>query len=407
MERIILHSDLNNFYASVECLHHPELAGLPVAVCGDESLRHGIVLAKNHIAKKFGVITAEPIWQAKQKCPRLVTVKPNFPLYLKYSNMAREIYLRYTNIVEPFGIDECWLDVTKSTKLFGSGVDIANRIRQTIKSELGITVSIGVSFNKIFAKLGSDLKKPDAVTVITKEDFRQIVWPLPIKSLLYVGKTTSKKLNNIGVYTIGDLANLAPTFIQKALGKCGETLWLYANGLDQTPVSPNDFETIAKGISNSITTQNDLTNNEYVQTIFYMLAESIAHRLRKQNLKGATVQIFIRDNQFNSIERQAKLTTSSYISNEIAKKAMEIFLDNWKWKKPIRALGIRVTDLATADGCTQLSMLDDSKKRLKLESLESSIDLIREKFGHYSVQRASLLKKQKPSSLNHSNPQKK
>lgn len=397
MERIILHSDLNNFYASVECLLHPEIADKPVAVCGERDLRHGIVLAKNQIAKKFGIVTAEPIWQAKRKCPDLITVKPNFPVYFEFSQKAREIYARYTNIVEPFGIDECWLDVSQCIKLFGEGENIANEIRQTIKCKLGITVSIGVSFNKIFAKLGSDLKKPDAVTVINKQNFKQVVWPLSVKNLLYVGNATAKKLNNIGVYTIGDLATLSPAFVCKLLGKCGEMLWLYANGLDETPVTPIEFENQVKGIGNSITTAQDLVNNQDVKLTFYMLAESVAQRLRKHNMKGRTVQIYIRDNKLHSIERQAKLQNSSCISSEIAIKAMEIFVANWKWERPIRSLGIRITDLVSADTFTQLTLFDDCHKRLKKESLESSIDLIREKFGQYSVQRASLLKPKKHS----------
>lgn len=392
MERIILHCDLNNFYASVECLYNPSIRNLPVAVCGSQDLRHGIVLAKNYIAKKYQIITGEAIWQAKQKCPNLVVIKPNYSLYLKFSKEAREIYSRYTNLIEAFGIDECWIDVSESTKLYGTGEEIAKEIKESIKDELGITASIGVSFNKIFAKLGSDLNKPDAVTVISKENYKNLVWRLPIGELLYVGRSTKRKLNNIGIMTIGDLATVSPVFLRKQLGKWGETLWLFANGMDESDVTIVDFQSIIKGIGNSMTTARDLVNDDDVKLTFYVLAESVAERLRKHNFMGKTVQIYIRDNELSSIERQAKLSNPSYISGELATRAMDIFKRNWDWHKPIRSLGIRTTDLVTADTYTQLSLLEDQNRRIKLETLEESIDDLRKRFGHYSIQRALFLK---------------
>ena len=392
MERVILHCDLNNFYASVECLYNPDIRDLPVAVCGSQDLRHGIVLAKNYVAKKFGIITGEAIWQARQKCPNLFVINPHYSLYLRFSREAREIYSQYTNLIESFGIDECWIDVTESTRLYGSGENIANEIKEKIKNELGVTVSIGVSFNKIFAKLGSDLKKPDAVTIISRDNFRRVIWPLPVGELLYVGRSTRNKLNKIGLMTIGDLANVSPSVLRNLLGKWGETLWIFANGMDESPVTMTDYQSTIKGIGNSMTTARDLVNNEDVILTFYVLSESVAERLRKHNLKGKTIQIYIRDNELSSIERQAKLQDCSCISEEIAKKSMQIFSANWNWHKPIRSLGVRATDLVTADTYTQLSFLDDYTKRLRLESLEVSIDEIRERFGHYSIQRALMLK---------------
>lgn len=392
MERTILHCDLNNFYASVECLYNPSIRDCPVAVCGSQDLRHGIVLAKNYIAKKYKITTGEAIWQAKQKCPNLVVVNPNYSLYLRFSKEARDIYSRYTNHIEAFGIDECWIDVSESTKLYGSGEKIANEIKETIKDELGVTASIGVSFNKIFAKLGSDLKKPDAVTVISKENYRELVWKLPVGELLYVGRSTKKKLNNIGIMTIGDLAAVSPTFLRSLLGKWGDTLWAFSNGMDESEVTVVDFQNTIKGIGNSMTTARDLVNNDDVKLTFYVLAESVAERLRKHNFMGKTVQVYIRDNELGSVERQAKLQNPSCISGEIATKAFDIFKKNWSWHKPIRSLGIRTTDLVTADTYTQLCLFEDQNRRFKQEALEQSIDELRKRFGHYAIQRALFLK---------------
>ncbi len=398
MDRVILHSDLNSFYASVECLYNPLIRDKPVAVGGSVEHRHGIILTKNIIAKGFGVKTGEAIWQARQKCPELVVVPPNYSLYLRFSKEAREIYKSYTDLIESFGIDEAWLDVTESVKLFGTGEKIADEIRQRIREELGITASVGVSYNKIFAKLGSDLKKPDATTVITRDNFRSIVWSLPAKELLYVGRSTYRKLINVGILTIGDLANAPLSLLKGLLGKWGEYLWMFANGYDDAPVVKLDHTGVIKGIGNSMTTPRDLENDEDVKIMFYVLGESVAERLRRQNFKGKTVQIFIRDNELKSIERQAKLKANTYVSSEIAGKALQIFKANWKWERPIRSIGVRVTNLVTADSYTQLSLFDDENKRLKQEQLEYSIDDIRRRFGHYSVQRAVLLTDEKLNS---------
>lgn len=391
MERIILHCDLNNFYASVECLYNPAIREKPVAVCGSQSTRHGIVLAKNQIAKKLGVRSAEAVWEARSKCPDLVVVPPNYALYLKFSAMAIKIYRRYTSLVEPFGIDECWLDVTASTGLFGSGTQIAEEIRRTIKDELGITASIGVSFNKIFAKLGSDMQKPDIVTEVDAHNFKHSVWNLPVSDLMYVGRSTKNKLNKVGILTIGDLASSPRKLLHELLGQWGETLWAFANGFDTTPVMPTYSEPVIKGVGNSLTTPRDLTCNEDVHILIYVLADSVGERLRKHHLKGRTVQICIRDQKLGCMERQAKLGTYTDISSEIAQKAYEIFLHSWDWSRSIRSLGVRVTDLVTAESYIQLSLLSDDR-RTKRQLLDSSVDSIRKRFGHYSVQRALLLR---------------
>ena len=391
MSRTILHCDLNNFYASVECLYNPDIRHKPVAVCGSQSTRHGIVLAKNYLAKKYGVKAADTVQEARNKCPGLVVVPPSYSLYLKFSMSARKIYEYYTNQVEAFGIDENWLDVTESTRLFGSGTKIAHEIRERVKAELGVTVSVGVSYNKIFAKLGSDIRKPDAVTVISEENYRDMVFPLPVDDLMYIGRATGRKLHDIGITTIGDLAEAPRDFLIRHFGKWGEVLWLFANGYDETPVTRTDHKLAVKGVGNSLTTPRDLVCGEDVKILIYVLADSVGERLRRHNLKGRTVQIAIRDSGLTFIERQVKLKAHTFTASEIAEKAYEIFTSSWDWSKNIRLVGVRVTDLITADTHVQLSLFSE-ERRIKRELLERSIDRIRSRFGHYSVQRALLLK---------------
>ncbi len=388
MSRTILHADLNNFYASVECLYRPELRDKPVAVCGDAEARHGIVLAKNQIAKLAGIKTGDVIWEAKLKCANLVTVSADFHKYLRFSRLARQIYADYTDQVEAFGIDECWLDVSGSTKLFGSGPVIADTIRQRIKEELGVTVSVGVSYNKIFAKLGSDMKKPDATTVITEDNYRDKVWPLPVGELLYVGRSTRQKLNNRAIFTIGDLAKRNADNLRLLLGVWGETLWSFANGFEAAPVRQTGEESLIKSVGNSTTTVRDLINDTDAKLIIYVLAESIAARLRNHGLKCRTVAISVRNKELHTFERQSKLPAPTFISSDIAETAMELFQANYDWSKPVRSLGVRGADLVTAAGNIQLDLFDC---RQDMEPLERTIDNIRKRFGHYSVQRCAML----------------
>ncbi len=398
MNKIILHSDLNNFYASVECLFNPDIQGKPVVVGGDEESRHGVVLAKNEIAKKYGIKSAESIWQAKQKCNNLIVVPPHFERYSKYSKMTKEIYYEYTNQVESFGLDECWLDVTGSTQLFGDGKEIADKIRQRIKAELGLTVSIGVSFNKVFAKLGSDLKKPDATSVITKENFKDIVWKLPVNELLYVGKATYTKLKQIGICTIGDLASANPVFLKNILGKSGYSLWRFANGMDDAPVADMGDKTCVKSVSNSTTTPKDLVALEEVKIVFYKLAESVASRLREQGLKCTTVQIGVKDNSFVSYERQKKLEVPTFDSNEIFKAAMTLFVQHHKSAVPVRSLGVRACNLIGRE-YMQLSIFEYEAKVEKHEKVEKMIDEIRTRFGSSALQRGVMLVDQQLTNL--------
>lgn len=389
MSRTILHVDLNNYYASVECLYRPEIRNKPVIVCGDVEARHGIVLAKNQIAKKAGVKTGDAIWIAKQKCSGLIQVPADFRKYLRFSRLARAIYSDYTDQIEAFGIDECWLDVTASTHLFGSGKDIADTIRQRFRSELGLTASVGVSWNKIFAKLGSDMKKPDATTVIALDDYQNKVWPLPVGELLYVGRSTRKKLENRAIFTIGDLARADIKTLRLMLGVWGETLWTFANGYDSAPVRMNGEESVIKSIGNSTTTFRDLVNETDVKLIIYVLAESIAARLRNHGLKCRTVAINIRNKELYAYDRQGKLSAPTFISSNIAEKAIDLFEKNYRWDKPIRSIGVRGNDLVTADGNMQIDLFDGDHK--DAETLECTIDELRNRFGHYSVQRCAML----------------
>jgi len=400
LPRTILHADLNNFYASVECLHQPDLRHRPVAVCGDPSLRHGIVLAKNYLAKGCGIKTGEAIWQARQKCPALVVVPPNYPLYLRFSRMARQIYADYTDQIEPFGIDEAWLDVTGSIGLHGSGQVIADRIRDRIRFEMGVTASIGVSDNKIFAKLGSDMRKPDATTVITPDNFRDKVWPLAAADLLYVGSATQRKLMQQRILTIGDIARAQPDFLRFLLGKWGEVLWIFANGGDTSPVAACGEEALIKSIGNSTTTPRDLETDGEVRLVLYLLAESVAARMREHGFRCRTVQIHVRDCGLAAFERQGPLPSPSCLAAEIAAKGMALFQASYSWAKPIRSIGIRATDFMAEDGPLQVTLFSDEAQRQRQEVLEQTVDGLRRRFGHFSVQRGLMLTDRRLTALN-------
>ena len=400
MERVILHSDLNNFYASVECLYHPQLRDKPVVVGGDEEARHGIVLAKNQIAKAYGIKTGDVLWEARRKCPGLVSVPANFELYLKFSKKVREIYADYTDLIEPFGIDENWLDVTGSLGLYGSGENIADAIRKRVYEELGVTVSVGVSFNKIFAKLGSDMKKPNATTIITKENYPSAIWQLPASDLLYVGRSTEKKLSAMCVHTIGDLARCDVNLLHKRLGVWGIMLHRFANGEDHSPVAKREAESCIKSVGNSTTAPRDLTTPEDVKAVFYMLAESVAARLRGYGLKCTGVQIYIRDKDLISCERQAKLAFPSCLTSEIAEKAMEIFTSKYHMSKALRSIGVRGIYLVPENEACQLDMFSDQQWREKLEKAERAVDEIRDRFGYFAIQKGILLKDRKLTGIN-------
>lgn len=389
MERTVLHIDCNKFYASVECLYHPEYRDKPLAVGGSEEKRHGIILTKNEIAAKYNLYAGEPIWQARRKCPELIVVEPDFPLYMRFSGLVRKILEDYSYYIEPFGLDESWIDVTGDSK---SGTEIAGEIRARVKEELGITVSIGVSFNKVFAKLGSDYKKPDAVTVISKENFKNIVFPLKCGALLLVGKATEKKLNYYGIYTIGDLANAPSDLLLKVLGKNGIMLKAFANGQDTSPVRRKDEKNIIKSVGNSVTSARDLSNFDDVKTVITVLSESVSRRMREHGLKGKTVCISVRDKNLKSFTRQCRMSAYSNISREIAQTACTLFKNNYYWSVPVRSVGVSVCDFDFEKEPVQFDFDKSVEHREKMQKLESAVDALKNRFGSTCIQPAALLK---------------
>ena len=383
VDRIILHCDLNCFYASVELLSHPDLRDVPMAVCGDPQSRHGIILAKNEPAKKFGVQTAETIWQAKKKCPDLVLLPPHHDLYREYSRKVNAIYDEYTDLVEPFGIDESWLDVTNTLHLFGGDARLlANALRERMKRELGLTLSVGVSFNKVFAKLGSDYKKPDATTIISRESWKEIVWPLPVGDLLYVGGAARKLLKQYGITTIGQLAACKPEMLETLMGKMGLQLYDYANGLDHDPVrSRYDAEPV-KSVGNGTTFPQNLTTREQVHAGIAVLADSVASRLRHAGLYAGGVQVTLRDPQFHDRSRQRQLTAPTHLIRDLTDAAMELVYELWKPPSPIRALTVTAIHLVQeGEAYEQVDLFSSGPGKEKQEKLESAMDRIRKKFG--------------------------
>lgn len=366
-----------------------------MAVGGDPENRHGIILTKNEIASKYGLTVGEPLWKARQKCPDLVVVPPNYPLYLRFSALARKIYEDYSEFIEPFGLDECWIDVTGSEK---SGEEIAHEIRKRVKSQLGITVSVGVSFNKVFAKLGSDYKKPDAVTVIDESNYKDIAWSLPCGDLLMVGRSAQKKLNAYGINTIGDLADTDVAVLKSLFGKNGEMLHSFANGTECSPVRHKDEISEVKSVGNSTTAPRDLVNEEDVKTIFRVLCESVSTRLREKGLKGRVVTIYVRDKELSSISRQMKIPANTDISTEIFYYAMKLFRTNYFWNKPIRSLGVSVSDFDVT--YEQFDFEKTVENREKQERLETAVDSLRRRFGNYCIGRACQLKDTELSKFN-------
>jgi len=395
VENGILHVDMNNFYASVETLYAPQYRDVPMAVAGDKESRHGIILAKNMLAKAKGVQTAEPIWQAMRKCPGLQLVPPHHERYAYFSQLAKKIYQDYTDRVEAFSLDECWLDVYGSGLLFGDGRRIAEIIRQRVKAELGLTVSIGVSFNKIFAKLGSDYKKPDAVTEFGRREMEEIIWNMPCSDLLLVGPSTEKTLRRYGLHTIGDIARMEPGVMRSLLGRMGETLWVYANGLDDSPVQRVDAQEEPKSIGNSTTLPRDLTTDQEVRETLYSLAETVAARLRRHRMRAQEVQITVRSSDFQEIQRQKRLPGAARDSATLYQAAWELYKkENKSWA--VRLLGLRAGRLIREDE-EQVSFFEDGDSRKRRERLEDAVDRVRERYGSESLRRAFLVKGEEPS----------
>lgn len=389
-ERAILHSDLNSFYASVEMMLDPTLRGRPIAVCGSTENRHGIVLAKSDLAKKAGVKTGMVNWEARQLCKDLIMVPPQYDQYLKYSKLTRAIYDRYTDQVEPFGMDECWLDVTGS-QICGTPREIAEQIRKCVREELGLTVSIGVSYNKIFAKLGSDMKKPDAVTEISQNSFKETVWPLHCSEMFYCGSSTTKKLAKYGIHTIGDVANSDPKFLKALLGVNGLALWTYANGTDQSRVMHRDFITPVKSIGHGITCTADLENEDEVFRVMLELSQDVGHRLRVHEFSAQEVQVYVRANDLYTSQFQCRLPVRTQLPSEIAAAGFRVFKERYSWSNKVRAVCIRAIDLVPKTNPEQLTMFDDAVRRKKRERVEDAVESIRTRFGKRAITYAVLL----------------
>ena len=393
MDRTVLHCDCNGYFASVECIQRPELWHVPMAVCGDPESRHGIILAKNELAKKYGIVTAETVWAAKRKCPELVLVVPRHHLYHEYSQRVNAIYGQYTDQVEPFGVDESWLDVTNSQRLFGDGKKIADTLRERIRSELGLTISVGVSFNKVFAKLGSDYKKPDATTVITRENFQELLYPLPVSALLFVGKTTAAHLEKFYIRTIGDLAKCPLKRLESILGKSGSVLWEYANGLDDSPVGYQDAEgEAAKSVGNGMTFRRNLVGMEDIRPGLIMLVDSVAARLRANGQKCQTLAVQIKDPALKVISRQKVLPYATNITRELYTAALEIMADSWNMKAPIRMITVTASHLTDKESNRQLDFFSQSgDEYIRQQRLDAAVDRIRRRFGEDALGYASLM----------------
>ena len=390
-QTVILHSDLNCFYAAVEMMLNPKLKGKAVAVCGSTEDRHGIVLAKSYEAKARGVKTAIATWEAKQACPGLICVPPQYDQYLKYSRLVRQIYLRYANDIEPFGMDESWVAVTGCGSVRKDGLEVAREISHAIKEELGLTVSIGVSFSKIFAKLGSDMRKPDGITVLDEENWKEKVWPLPVSELLYCGHQTTKKLRERNVHTIGELAHIEPAFLRSWFGARGNMLWAFANGHDNARVSPIDYIEPVKSVGHGTTCVVDLDNPYEVWRVLYELAQDVGQRLRENELTARGIQLTIKDKDFGWRQHQMTMKVSTQNSLDIAQAAFTLFRARYDWNKPVRALTVCGINLVSENQPVQLDLFNNSARQEKWRRLDAAVDEIRRRFGYRAIHAASLM----------------
>lgn len=381
MERTILHVDMNNCFASVELIDHPEWRGKPLAVCGSQEDRHGIVLAKSNEAKKLGVKTGEAIWQARLKCPQLLVVPPHYEKYLHYSRRARAMYSEYTPQVEPFGLDECWLDVSGCDKLSGTAEELADTLRERMKKELNLTISVGVSFNKIFAKLGSDLKKPDAVTVISKQNFKEVVWPLAVQEMMGIGRATRAKLNRQGIFTLGQLAKTRREHLKMWFGINGEKLWYAANGMDRSQVTYCGDDVPILSIGNGITCRADLVSEQEVARVLLDLSVQVSSRLRKHKLMASGVELSVRTDELEWFQYQMPLPFPTQAAKTLCCYARKLFHERYVKGRNVRSLTVRSIRLAEEFSCRQQSFLEDGRRHEKTERVDGAMYSLRERFG--------------------------
>lgn len=398
MRRYILHCDLNNFYASVESLYDPSVRGRALVVVGDVEKRHGIVLAKNMIAKDKGVKTGDVVWEARQKCGDVVCKPARLGLYLEISKMVKDIYREYSSRVESFGIDEAWIDISHLAQSDSEAVEVANNIRARVVSEIGLTISVGVSFNKVFAKLGSDLKKPNATVLISQDNYQEKIWGLPVEDLLYVGRATKKKFERVNIMTIGDLAQADEGYLKSTLGKVGLQLSKFARGLDDSEVSLCGDDEKIKSFGNSTTCPIDLTTNGEVKSVIYVLAESVAERMVKKGYYGTTVSLWVKDNNLQAFDRQATLECPTNVACDIGKKAYELFLECYDWHSGVRAVGVRITNLTKGD--IQIDLFSNVTQLERHQRLERTVESLRARFGYEIIRRGNILGHEELADIN-------
>ena len=399
-DRIIFHCDIDHCYAQIEEMKFPDLRNIPMAVGGDSKKRHGIILAKNDLAKKYNVKTGETLSEAIEKCPSLLIIPPHYEEYIYYAEKVKEIYRRYSDKVESFGLDEVWIDITDSLSLFKESRRLAVEIQNRVFEEVGLTISIGISFNKIFAKFGSDLIKPNGIVEITRENFKEKVWPCAVEDLFYVGNATKQKLRFLSVETIGDLARCEVQILKKELGKMGETIWRFANGEDETKVAETDRKEIIKSIGNSTTTPKDITNKQEAKIVLNVLCESVASRLKDEHLQGRVISLNVRDKNLFSFIRQKKLIDSTNLVNEILDAAMQLLNENVSFENPIRSLGVSVSGLESDLGFIQFDLFKNQERRWKQKKVDLIIDQIRDKYGYYKIKKCNMLLDEELSGFN-------
>ena len=388
--RVVLHCDINHCYAQIEEMKVPELRKVPMAVGGHETTRHGIILAKNDLAKEYHIKTGDSLREAYAKCPQLVVIPPNYDEYLYYSEKVKDIYRKYTDRVESFGLDEAWIDVSASSKIYGSGEAIAREIKKKVYEQLGLTISVGVSFNKVFAKLGSDMIKPDGLVVIDEENYQRLVWPLPVEELIYIGRATKRKLNEFGIKTIGDLAVFRADLIESRMGKVGLMIHEFANGIDDKSVAFTGYQDEAKSVGNGITTIRDMHSLKDVELVFRVLAESVASRLREMGVQGQVVTIGLRDNELHGLSRQRKLAEPTCLADEILAMAMQLTREHYSFILPLRSISLTMSDLQKPSAVEQLSFFTDHGK-IKQRVLDETVDAIRSRYGFTQIKRCSML----------------
>ncbi|MEF9966919.1 MAG: DNA polymerase IV [Longicatena sp.] len=390
-DRVILHSDINHCYAQIEEMKCPQLRDVPMAVGGHEEARHGIILAKNDIAKTYQIKTGESLREAYAKCPSLLIIHPHYEEYIYYTEKVKDIYREYSDKVESFGLDEAWIDISESIALFGSGEHIARTIQERILSEIGLSVSIGLSFNKIFAKIGSDMIKKKGFVEITRKNYQEKIWVLPVEDLFYVGRATKKKLKYISIDTIGDLARLPQGWMKEHFGKMGELIWWFANGEDVSEVALSVHREPVKSVGNAITAPKDIGTFEEAKIVYYVLVESVASRLREQGLRGNVVSISLRNKDLSWFSRQRKITCATNIASEIMETVLDLVRKNYDFVVPLRAIGITMSGLEVDSPYCQMNLFVSEEERHKQKKLEETVDDIRNKFGFEKAKRCAML----------------